>query len=84
MIVAIIRYILYYYCNFCQIKICIYVFFGLKYNSRLRPSTEAAYTTNKTAPLNNHGSDAKITKEFRGMSTMPASLNKGVKREQST
>ena len=38
------KYILYYYCNFCQIKICIYSFFGLKYNSRLRLSTEAEYS----------------------------------------
>ena len=84
MILSIIRYILYYYCNFCQIKICIYVFFELKYNSRLRLSTEAAYTINKTAPPNNHGSDTKITKELSGISTMPACLSKGAKREQST
>ncbi len=41
---AIISYILYHYCNFCQIKICIYGFFELKYNSRLRLSTEAEYS----------------------------------------
>ena len=82
-ILATIRYILYYYCNFCQIKICIYGFFRLKYNSRLRLSTAAEYfIINKTAPHNNYGSDAKITKNSEAVQRCLPVWAKGVTREQ--